>query len=328
MKRCLLVIILCLVGCADLPSLDKIRDIGGQNSAPNEKGSLKLVFLDVGQGDSTLISSSANEAMLIDAGPPNAGRDVVLPYLKEKNIKGLKYIVATHYHDDHIGGIPEVIKGEDQIFGTSDDLIPTNGVLDRGGDYEGDSSAYEEYAKTTDGLRNAVHPGDQFTLGPASIDVMAANGELADGTEIALEPFDENSASIVLLLSYGDFSFLDEADLTGGGGDPPYQTIDIETELASMVGDVDILKVAHHGSQTSTNEAFLEAVSPELAIISVGDGNDFGHPSEEVIDRLLDSGAEVYQTEQGWLGDGYDEYVNITDGPITISVSEDDWTIE
>jgi len=325
MKRFLLIVILLTAGCGALPSLDRLRGTGGSNPSSSKAESLRLVFLDVGQGDSTLISSS-NEVMLIDAGPVNAGRNVVLPFLKQQGIMELKYIVATHYHDDHIGGIPEVIKGEDQVLGTSDDIIPTNGVLDRGGEYEG--PAYEEYASTTDNIRGAVHPGDNYTVGSATVEVLAANGELMDGTKIGLEPDDENSAGIVLLLNDGDFSFLDEADLTGGGGDPPYQTIDIETSLAPLVGNVDVLKVAHHGSQTSTNEAFIEAVSPELAVISAGDGNDFGHPSEEVIDRLLDSGAEVYQTERGWLDDEYLDDVQITDGPITISVSEDDWIIE
>lgn len=308
-----------------MPALDRARGTGGSNPSSNEVQTLKLVFLDVGQGDSTLISSS-NEAMLIDAGPPNAGRDVVLPYLKKQDIQQLKYIIATHYHDDHIGGISEVIKGEDQILGTKDDFIPTNGVIDRGGEYE--SSVYEEYADATNGIRSAVYPGDNYTVGRATVEVLAANGQLVDGTQINLEPYDENSAGIVLLLNNGDFSFLDEADVTGGGGDPPYQTIDIETSLAPLVGDIDILKVAHHGSETGTNETFLDAVSPELAVISVGDENDFGHPDEETIDRLIDAGVEVYQTERGWLGDEYLDDVQITDGPITISVSEDDWTIE
>lgn len=286
--------------------------------------------MDVGQGDSTLVSS-ANESMLIDAGPPNAGRDVVLPFLRQQGIKGLKYIVATHYHDDHIGGIAEVIKGEDQMLGTGDDMIPTEGVIDRGENHEDDSQVYEGYAKNTDGFRNTAHPGDRYAVGGASVEVMAADGELVDGQKISIDPFDENSASIVLLLTYRDFSYLHESDLTGGGGgDPPYQTIDIETELAPSVGDIDILKVAHHGSETSTNEAFLEAVDPELAIISVGDENEYGHPDEEVIDRLIDAGAEIYQTERGWLGDEYinEESVNIADGPVIISVGDDEWTIE
>ena len=328
MKRFLPIVILLIAGCAALPGIDRMGGDRGQNSSINSDENLKIVFFDVGQGDATLIQS--NESMLIDAGPPNAGREFILPYLRSNNISELKYVVATHYHDDHIGGIPEVIKGEDQILGTSDDFIPKEGILDRGGEYEGSSPAYEEYAKAATGSRNAVHPGDIYDLGGASVEVVAANGAFANGEQIPLEPFDENSASIVLLLNYGDFDYLHASDITGGGGDPPYETVDIETELASIVGDVDVLKVAHHGSETSTNQAFLDAASPELAVISLGDGNDFGHPHNEVIRRLEDSGADIYLTERGWLGDEFidDESIQIQDGPITISVNEDDWAIE
>lgn len=313
MKRFLPIIILFIAGCAALPSLDQIKDVNGSGPGSDGGGTIKIVFLDVGQGDSTLIYELEGDSILIDAGPPGAGRDVVLPYLRSNNIGELKSIVATHYHEDHISGIPEVIKGEDGLLGTADDNIPTNGVLDRGGEYEGYSPAYEGYKDVTAGIRRALSPGERLSLGAASIDVVAQNGELADGTKIPLEPFDENAASVVLLLRYGDFSFLDAADVTGGGGEPPYETIDIETSLAQLVGDVDVLRVAHHGSKTSTNEAFLDAVTPEAAVISVGIGNDFGHPHREVLDRLSDVGVDVYSTE---------------DGTITISVDENDWSFE
>jgi competence protein ComEC len=325
MKRILPIIILLAAGCAALPPMDRFGDAGGSSAAP--AGNLRLAFLDVGQGDSTIISSS-NEAMLIDAGPPGAGHDVVLPFLRKEGIDELKYIVATHYHEDHIGGIPEVIKGEDRILGTEDDVIPTGGVIDRGEDHEENSPAYEKYSEATNGFRHTARPGDSYIVGGASVEVVAANGELVDGTKIPIEPFDENSASVVLLVESGGFSFLGEADLTGGGGDPPYQTADIETELGPLVGDIDVLKVAHHGSATSTNEAFIEETDPELAIISVGDGNDYGHPDEEVVQRLIDSGAEVYQTERGWLGEEYYDYVGVTDDSIVVSVSDGEWTIE
>ncbi len=325
MKRAILFIIIFVAGCAGPISMNRTGEDSVSDSQTKEE--LKLVFLDVGQGDSTLVSS-ANEAMLIDAGPLDAGRGIILPFLKEQGIGELKFIVATHYHEDHIGGIAEVIKGEDQILGTADDMIPTDGVIDRGETHEGDSPTYEEYSETADGMRHTAHPGDNFTVGGTSVEVVAANGELVDGTKIDIEPYDENSASVVLLLTYGDFRYLHEADLTGGGGDPPYQTIDVETSLAPLVGDVDILKVAHHGSETSSNEDFIEETNPELAIISVGDENDYGHPDEEVVQELLDSGAKVYQTERGWLSDTYDDYVNVADGPITVSVDDEGWSIE
>jgi competence protein ComEC len=311
MKAGLILFIIVLVGCGPLPRFDRAGD-GNVSDNSNSSERLTLTFLDVGQGDATVISSQ-DEVMLIDAGPKGAGKEAVLPFLKEQKIEKIKYIVATHYHDDHIGGIPEVIKGEDQVLGTADDRIPTDGILDRGGDYERYSPAYEEYKDVTAGIRRALSPGEHIALGAASIDVLAQNGQVSDGTKIELEPFDENSASVVLLMTSGDFRYLHESDLTGGGGDPPYETIDIETSLAPLAGDIDVLRVAHHGSKTSTNEVFLDTVAPEVAIISVGIGNDFGHPHDEVIDRLSDAGVDVYLTE---------------DGPVTVSVSDDGWSIE
>jgi competence protein ComEC len=307
-----------------------MRGLEGSNPSLKENHSdpLKIAFLDVGQGDSTLVMASPTETMLIDAGPPQAGRDVVLPFLKKEGVQKLKYLVATHYHDDHIGGIAEVMRGNDLILGTDDDVIPTNGVIDRGGTYEESSPIFDEYKKIAQPHRITAHPGDIFDVGEASVEVLATNGALEDGSQIALEPFDENSASIVLLLTYGDFHYLHAADITGGGGDPPYQTIDIETSLASLAGDVDVLRVAHHGSETSTNEAFLEITSPEAAIISVGDGNDYGHPHEEVINRLINDDVEIYQTERGWLDERFNDDVHIMNDTITLTVDDDNWSLE
>jgi len=332
MKRHLAIVFIFLlsVACTSLTSLNQLRYINGASPAADGSigAALRLFFLNVGQGDSTLIVASPYETMLIDAGPSQAGHDIVLPFLREQGIKKLKYIIATHYHDDHIGGIAEVMKGEDQILGTTDDMIPTNGVIDRGGKYEDSSPAFEEYAKTAGTHRITAYPGDIVALGEASVEVVAANGALEDGTEIPIEPFDENSASLVLLLIQGDFKYLHASDITGGGGDPPYQTIDIETSLAPLVGDIDVLRVAHHGSQTGTNANFLDAVDPEAAIISVGDGNDFGHPHGEIIDRLLEDNVEIYQTEQGWLDERFDDDVHVMNGSITLMTDGDTWSIE
>ncbi len=321
-------LLMLIAGCAASVRTDRSGQNMGPSVPPDKNQELKLVFFDVGQGDAALVSSGEN--MLIDAGPPDAGRNIIIPYLKQNGIDELKYIVATHYHDDHIGGIVEVMRGEDQTSGTADDIIPKEGILDRGGKYEGYSPAYDEYAGVAGTLRNAVHPGDVYDLGGASVEIVAADGEVANGTRIGLDPDDENAASVVLLVTSGDVSFLHASDITGGGGDPPYETADIETEIASTVGEVDILKVAHHGSKTSTNSNFLEMTGPDVAVISVGDGNDFGHPHDEVIDRLIDSGTEVYLTEEGWLDEEYldSESVHIQNGPITILISEDQWEID
>lgn len=317
--------------CQIKPSVSMPADFGNRAASASNPVSdpLKFIFFDVGQGDATLVYASPDESMLIDAGPQGAGINIILPFLKSEGISRLKYIVATHYHTDHIGGIAEVVKGEDRIMGTPDDYKPTNGFIDRGGEYEGE--IYEEYEKAAGGDRIAAHPGDDYGIGDASAKVLAADGAFADGEEIAKDDlFDENSAGVALLITQDDFKYLHASDITGGGGDPPYQTADIETHLGEIAGDVDVLRAAHHGSKTSTNETFLEAVNPEAAIISVGNLNEFGHPHDEVVQRLINSGADVYLTERGWLDEEYlyDESIHVQDGPISLQVTDGEWFIE
>jgi len=290
---------------------------------------LTFKFIDVGQGDSTLIYASPNDAILIDAGPPEAGKNKVLPILMENHINNLRYIIATHYHSDHIGGIPEVIRGPDDIAGTSDDIIPTKGVLDRGGDYEG--SVYDAYQESTKDYRITVYPGYSFNIGTASVEVVAANTQVVNSEQTYEDlNVDENSLSIVLLVEQDGFRYLHASDITGGGGDPPYQTLDLETPIAEYVGDIDVLRVAHHGSKTSSNKDFIDITDPEIAIISLGDDNDYGHPDTDVIESFLDNDTELYLTEAGWMDDEFylDDAVNVENGTISISVLDGDLTIE
>ncbi|MFH1873694.1 MAG: MBL fold metallo-hydrolase [Pseudomonadota bacterium] len=320
-------LIILLSACANLGQYKGRTEQSGssRSNQPNlsTETNLKFAFLNVGQGDATLITS-AGETMLIDAGLPGKGQSVVLPYMQEHNIDKLEYIVATHYHEDHIGGIAEVIKGPDQILGTSDDIIPFNGILDHGGSYAG--PIYDEYLEVTANLRRPTYAGERFNLGQATVAVLAAGGELSNGTQMsAHENFDENSASIVLLLEQDDFNYLHEADITGGGGDPPYETVDLETEIGYLAGDVDLLRVAHHGSKTSTNQEFINTVTPEIAILSVGDDNDYGHPHDEVIERLIEAGVDTYLTESGWLDNDYalEELIHVQNDTIEINLADD-----
>lgn len=326
----ILILILC-GACNVTPDFKRFSDAAQeiQDNASDKTKPLKITFLDVGQGDATLISASPVENVLIDAGPPESGRDIILPYLKQEGITKLKYIVATHYHTDHIAGIAEVAAGEDYVLGTADDFIPTAGFIDRGGTYEG--NIYEEYESVSNGNRITAYPGDTYYVGEATVEVMAANGRFADGEEVPVgETFDENSASLALLVTQDDFKYLHASDITGGGGDPPYETADVETHLGELAGDVDVLRAAHHGSKTSSNESFLEAVSPEAVIISVGNNNEFGHPHDEVIERLIEAGADIYLTEQGWLDEEYlsDELIHIVDDEVIMEVIDGNWTIQ
>ncbi len=309
-----------------MPSVDDpLADDAVAVSAESENTAapMKIVFIDVGQGASTLIISPEGKALLIDAGPAGAGTAAVLPALARHGITHLTGLIATHYHADHIGGVGEVLRGADGLAGTADDLMPTDGIFDRGGEYEGTSPEWDEYLTLASGMRRSVSPGNRIDLGMVAVEAVAAGGVLASGTRVALEPFDENAASIGLVIEYGTLRMFIGGDITGGGGNPPYETIDVETPLAPLIGDVDVLAVSHHGSMTSTNQTFLDALGPEIAIISCGDTNDYFHPHRSVIERLKAKGTAIYQTEKCWL-DNDEVAVTIAHGDIELTIDTTD----
>ena len=301
-----LIIILLIISCTGCGIPDLLQDRWGneESDAAIVSDELTIVFIDVGQGDATLIKAPMGEAILIDAGPWEASSEVISA-LENEEITELTAIIATHYHADHIGGIPDVIAS-----------IPTEVVYDRGHSYSGYSPAYEAYVETAGARRTALNPCDRIHVGEVVLQTMAANGEVCGGGSVPLEDGEENAASVALIVEYGGFRMFIGGDLTGGGGNFPYNTPDVESLVADVAGDVDVLKVSHHGSHTSTNQTFLDALQPKIAIIYCGDNNEHHHPHTSVIDRLLDSGVSVYQTEQCWADD---ERVTVINGNITLS---------
>lgn len=283
----------------------------------NEYGDLlKIAFIDVGQGDATLLISPNGNSVLIDTGPNGEGRNAILPLMSTLNVNQLDAIFITHYHADHIGGLDEVLMGMDGIWNTDDDHLPTQGIFDRGGSYESEGETWFDYQQAAEGMRSAVYPGQIFSFGEISVQIVAANSQLIDGSDIPIEYADENSLSIGLVIEYGDLRLFIGGDLTGGGGNPPYETADLETPLGEIVGNIDVYQVNHHGSHTSSNESFINSLSPDYAIISCGNDNDHFHPHESVIERLLDHGAKIYQTEMCWTGDRSD--ISIANGHIVL----------
>jgi len=280
--------------------------------ASQEAGrALAVTVIDAGQGDSILIESPSGEAMLVDAGPPGAGVFSILPLLASRGLESLTHVLITHYHSDHYGGLTGLAEGPIEI----------GGIYERQEQDDAGADPLANYGPLPACPRQAVSAGERIRLGDVSLEAVASNATLADGVAVdAGQPPDENAMSVVLLLEYAGFRMLLTGDITGGGGNPPYDTPDVETPLGEIVGDIDVLKVAHHGSKTSTNQAFLDAVTPEVAIISAGDGNDHFHPHGSVIQRLLDAGIAVYQTERGWLEiDG----PLVADGDVTVVVDGD-----
>ncbi|MBN1282147.1 MAG: MBL fold metallo-hydrolase, partial [Proteobacteria bacterium] len=281
MRRAMIAMAALMVAGCGIPRLS--RDAGSRAYAPGPAAEqtgegLRITAIDVGQGDSILIEAPSGEAVLVDAGPAGAGRFSVLPLLAERGIERLSAVIVTHRHSDHYGGLGEIAAGPDGAAGTGDDFA-IEVIYGRS-----KQDCPEAHPPSDDGALapcpgQTLSAGDRIELGDLSLEVVAANAALADKTAVdAGDPPDENAMSVALLLEYSGFRMLLAADITGGGGNPPYQTPDVETPLGAIVGDIDILKVAHHGSATSSNRAFLDATSPEVAIISVGDGNDYGHP--------------------------------------------------
>ncbi|MFH1829754.1 MAG: MBL fold metallo-hydrolase [Pseudomonadota bacterium] len=325
MRRLVLLITLALIcSCGSVPDFDRNIEsklpapTGGLN-APANSTSLRITALDVGQGDCTFIEAPDGQTMLIDTGPPGAGADVIFPFFESFGIDEITHVVLTHFHNDHTGGLAEVLLGADGEFGTDDDIKIKGGIYDHGEMPSDAAGALPDWIEQEFAdIRQTVYAGDQFNFGDVHMEVVAAGARLANGETIdAGDPPDENAKSIVLLIDYAGFRMLIPGDVTGGGGSPPYQTPDIETGLAPLVGDIDVLRVAHHGSDTNTNETFLSTTTPEVAIISVGDENDYFHPHPSVIDRLINSGITVYQTERGSL---MSEGPTVADGHITVEV--------
>lgn len=228
---------------------------------------LYVHYIDVGQGDSELICCGG-EYMLIDAGEPSAS-DTVVDYLNDHGIEKLEYVVCSHGHADHCGGLDAVVENFDvgTVFTSP---------------YPGDTSSYEIFsdAVSAKGLDMTVPElGESYSLGEARFEFIGP-----------LEEYDNiNDDSLVMRLEYGDTSFLFTGDMTSKA----------ERGLLEDGANVkcDVLKVGHHGSSGSSSYRFLYEAEPKIAVISCEAGNSYGHPHEEVLSRLNDCGAEVCRTD-------------------------------
>ena len=234
---------------------------------PTAVNPLRVHFVDVGQGDSILIQAPDGEAGLVDGGETDTG---IVQYLQSQGINHLDFVLATHPHSDHIGGLAQVL----QVIPV--DIVYTNGVAHTTLTYEHfldaiiDSGA--EYVE--------VKRGDTISLGRLTFEVL---------NPVSNEDNDLNNSSIVLRMAYGEVSFLFTGDA---------QAAAESTMLASGLNlNATILKVAHHGSHSSSTPEFLAQVKPEVAIYSAGKGNDYGHPHPETIEGLLAVGAKIYGTD-------------------------------
>jgi competence protein ComEC len=256
-------------------------------AADVRRGELELTAIDVGQGDSLLAVFPDGRRVLIDGGGTLAfgrttrsqldiGEDVVAPYLWERGIRTLDAIAITHAHEDHVGGIPALVA----------DFHPRE--IWTGATPE--SAAWGAVREKAAEIGAAIVPmqaGKCFAFGGGKIEVLAPAADyVAAGTP-------KNNDSLVMRLAYGQRSFL----LTGDVERP----IEREMTAAGAVRAADVLKVAHHGSRTSSTEEFLDAVHPAFAVISAGFENSYGHPHPAILERLSDRHAEILRTDQSGL---------------------------
>lgn len=251
---------------------------------------LEIHYLDVGQGDSTLILCDGH-AMLIDAGDNDKGT-AVQSYLEGQGVTALDYVIGTHPDADHIGGLDVVLyKFDCQMV-----MMP---------DFEKDTRTYDDVVQTMKRKRyknTLPEVGTVYELGSAVFTIVAPNGEYGD---------DANDYSVGILLQHGKNRFLftgdaeeaSEADMLENG-------IDLEA---------DVFKASHHGSRTANTEEFLQTVDPDYVVISCGQDNSYGHPHAEVMNRLRAMGISVFRTdEQGTI-------VAYSDGTeITFNMSPDE----
>lgn len=257
-------------------------------------GNLEVHYIDVGQGDSILIKQG-DSSMLIDAGDNAYGKRVV-GYLKDQGITKLDYIIGTHPHADHIGGLDDVIKA----FDVGAVIMPK---------VSHNTRTFEDVvlAIKDKGLKiTTPKAGDSFDIGGASFTVVAPNGSTYE---------DLNDYSVITRLVYGENSFI----FTGDAEEVS------EGEVLASGRDIksDVLKVGHHGSNTSTTDAFLDAVGPKYAVIQVGSENKYGHPTEKTISKLKEKNIEIYRNDLNGNVIAVSDGENITFNTTPVKISEE-----
>lgn len=231
-----------------------------------DKEKLNILYLDVGQADSELILYK-DKVIVIDTGNLNDG-DKIISYLKELNITKIDYLIGTHIHEDHIGSMQYFIKE----FEIGNIYLPYN-----------DTSVNTYYKNLLAEILNKnlqvdeVEAGNKFNIEDLECEIMAV-----DNTN----PEDQNDASIVIEMTYKNNKFLFTGDATK------------EVEEKRLWNDIDVLKVGHHGSNTSSSEGFISQIKPEVSIISVGKDNSYNLPKQAIIDILKNSGSKVYRTDE------------------------------
>ena len=244
---------------------------------------LEVVFLDVGQGDGAFIRFPNGRTMVVDAGSRSrrfdSGASVLLPFLRDRGVRRIDVVIASHPHNDHVGGLVALLE-----------KLQVSHYVDSGQAYESwTATRLHTLIRKRNVSYHRVAAGDSL-VGLGGVGGLVLHPTPAFVSEEGRSPQSLNNGSVVFRLDYGETSLL----FTG----------DIEAETDSFVNAwetrlaADILKVPHHGSPTSSGANFVRLVGPDLSIVSVGGFNKFGHPSASVLNRLESDGSRVIRTDE------------------------------
>jgi competence protein ComEC len=243
-------------------------------SRSDATGLLRVMFIDVGQGDAAWLSTPDGWDILIDGGPQGIGAELV-SFLEDQGVADIEVLILSHPHADHVGGLVAVLENLDvDLTLTNCEAYPTMIYL---------TFVNLLYSNAIPTI--CVREGDTFTWG-SYVAAAAVNppDPLMSGTGS-----DVNNNSIVLRISYGSVDFLFTGDIESDA--------EAAILLRGSTVEAEILKVAHHGSDSSSTEAFLTQVDPEEAVISVGASNPYGHPASQTLQRVRSAGASAYRTD-------------------------------
>jgi beta-lactamase superfamily II metal-dependent hydrolase len=282
---------------------------------PTGGGEMSVVFVAVRQGDAAIYQGACGEVGVIDVNRYRV--DDVLSALDQYASRALEWIAVSHYDADHLGGVEGLARSPGVTVGA---------FYDRGGDRDAkDSQTYRDYYDYTTGLgtRHPVDIGDSFTLCDGADQVTftvksaGTDGTAANGVAVS----EENDRGLCLHVEYHGFDIATCGDINGVGTG---SRTDVESAVVPMIGDVEVVKINHHGSSYSSNPTWVNTLDAEVAVLSVGK-NSYGHPSPDVVARWINSGADLYETNSTTIStglvDGNIQVVSTGTGTFTVTAS-------